>query len=520
MLSTVLTRHSLLNELDEDLMIELDAVVRQNQLACLPIVKSGKAEDDLIEKYPQLVDLMERSKNIKIDSIALQARLHDHEAKSSASLKAKATLHEDFDRSPSMPKSRSRASGDRSSQSKSPALRARRSNVDLMFEMEEDDDLAVEAADKDVLDRRRHYKANTSEFLLSPQQMAIGDDHEDERSKVEDKVAASTSPSSFSSRVNPTGKSPGSINSQQPWAPRALTTPKLDLKDIMAQASSNRVSSISAGLSFRAEESEASGGVLPTKLSQKERKKQLQQQQLRSPQVLPVPTPVPSSSDNQTQSKSSASPWQVASTGPKISLKDVLSAESTKSPLSEGHSIPRTPSPLTMRQTISGKAPAARRATSGSKPTFAPNQKRSVSTPDAPKSSVHTPSPKASRSSSVQQPIQSIRHSPLLAEPTLQLSMSDILYQQQTEKDIIKEAAAKRSLQEIQEEQAFQEWWDEESRKVREEEEQAAWPAARGGRGGKGKVRGRSRGRGRGRGGARGRGDGGERARGGGGGSG
>ena len=496
-------------------MIELDAVVRQNQLACLPIVKSGKAEDDLIEKYPQLVDLMVRSKNVKIDSIALQARLHDREAKSSASLKAKATLHEDFDHSPSMSKFRSRASGDRSSQSKSPALRARRSNVDLMFEMEEDDDLAVEAADKDTLDLCRHHKANTSESLLPRQQMAIGDEFEDEKSKAEDGIAASASPLSLSTQVNPTGKSPGSINSQQPWAPSALTTVKLDLKDIMAQASSNRVSNISAGLSFRAEESEASGGVLPTKLSQKERKKQLQQQQLRSPQVLPVPTPVPILGDDQTQSRSSASPWQVASTGPKISLKDILGAESTKSPLSDGHSIPRTPSPLTMRQTVSGKAPAARKAASGFKSTFAPNQKRSASTPDVPKSSVHTP-PMASRSSSVQQPIQSIRHNPLPAEPTLQLSMSDILYQQQTEKDIIKEAAAKRSLQEIQEEQAFQEWWDEESRKAREQEEQAARPAARGGRGGRGKVRGGSRGRGRGRGRARGKGDGGEGVRGGG----
>ena len=215
-LKTALTRHSLLNELDEDLMIELDAVVRQNQLACLPIVKSGKAEDDLIEKHPQLVDLMVRSTNIKIDSIALQARLHDREAKSSASLKAKATLHEDFDHPPSISKSRSRASGDRSSQSKSSALRARRSNVDFMFEMEEDDDLAVEAADKDTLDRRRHYKVNTSESLLPRQQMAIGDEFENEQSRAEDGIAASASPSSFSTQVNPTGKSPGSLKSLQP----------------------------------------------------------------------------------------------------------------------------------------------------------------------------------------------------------------------------------------------------------------------------------------------------------------
>ena len=56
-------------------MLELDEVVRQNQLACLPIAKSGRAEDDLIEKYPRLPELMERSKLIKIDSVSLQTRL-------------------------------------------------------------------------------------------------------------------------------------------------------------------------------------------------------------------------------------------------------------------------------------------------------------------------------------------------------------------------------------------------------------------------------------------------------------
>lgn len=491
----------LLNELDEDLMLELDEVVRQNQLARLPIAKSGRAEEDLIEKYPQLLELMARSKLIKIDAVSLQSRLHEREAKSSGGSKAKAAFFEDFDQSPSVPKSRSRASRDRTSQSKSPCLRAKSSVADLMFEMEEDDGFEAEAAEKSTPDRRRRHKDNISEPLLPPPQIAMGHEAGNGRTasslKAEDTIAASTSPSSYKSQVVSTGKSPGDMNSKQPWAPPAMTAAKLDMKDIMAQASSNRVSNISAGLSFRARESEASAGGLPTRLSQKERKKQQQQQQLRSPQVVPASSP--SSADSQAHSKSSASPWQVASTGRTISLRDVLGAESPKLPSSEAEIIARTPSPLTIRQTVSGKAPAARRAASGPPPTLAPTQKRSVSMPDASKALTQTP-PTASRSSSVQHPIQSIRHNLLPVEPTLQLSMSDILYQQQTEKDIIKEAAAKRSLQEIQEEQAFQEWWDEESRKVREEEEQAARPAARGGRGSRGKMRGGSRGRGRGRG--------------------
>ena len=481
-------------------MLELDEVVRQNQLACLPFAKSGRAEDDLIEKHPRLLDLMARSQLIKIDSVSLHTRLREREAKSSGVPKVRAELLEDFDPSPSTPKVRSRASRDRDSQSKSPSLRAQNSAADLIFEMEEDDQSEPETAEKRTPDRRRRHKPNAPESLLPPLQVAIGDESGHGQvvssSKAEKNVAASNSPSAYASQVSTTRKNTGEANSKQPWAPPAMTAVKLDMKDIMAQASSNRVSNISVGLSFRARQSEASAEALPTKLSQKERKKQHQQQQLRSPQAVSAPTS--SSADTQVQGKSSGSPWQLASTGSKVSLKDVIGAESTKPLSSDPQSIPRTPSPLTMRQTVSGKAPAPRRAASGPAPTLAPTQKRSVSTPDASKASAQF-TPTASRSSSVQQPIQSIRHSPLAVEPTLQLSMSDILYQQQTEKDVIKEAAAKRSLQEIQEEQAFQEWWDEESRRVKEEAERAARPAARGGRGARGKVRGGSRGRGRGR---------------------
>lgn len=482
-------------------MLELDEVVRQNQLACLPIAKSGRAEDDLIEKYPRLPELMARSKRIKIDSISLQTRLHEREAKSAGVSKAKAAFFEDFDQSQSVTKSRSRASRDRTSQSKSPSLRAKSSTADLMFEMDEDNGPEAEAADKTTPDLRRRHKANTSESLLPPPHMTMGDETDDGRNasscRAEGAIAASTSPSSYRSQGISTGKSPGDMNTKQPWAPPAMAAPKLDMKDIMAQASTHHMSNVPAGLSFRTRESEASARDLPTKLSQKERKKQQQQQQLRPPQGIPTPSPTPA--ENQAQDKSSASPWQVASTGSMISLKDVLGAESTMSASSEAKSIPRTRSPLTIRQTVSGKAPAARRAASGPAPILAPTQKRSISTPDTSKPTRQT-LPIPSHSSSSQQPVQPVRYNPPVIEPTLQLSMSDILYQQQTEKDIIKEAAAKRSLQEIQEEQAFQEWWDEESRKVREEEEQAARPAARGGRGARGKARGASRGRGRGRG--------------------
>ena len=78
--------------------------------------------------------------------------------------------------------------------------------------------------------------------------------------------------------------------------------------------------------------------------------------------------------------------------------------------------------------------------------------------------------------------------------------MADIISQQTLEQEVIQEAFAKRSLQEIQEEQAFQEWWDQESKRAQEEEATKAKNVASGsGRGGKsGGPRAKSGGRGRG----------------------
>lgn len=69
--------------------------------------------------------------------------------------------------------------------------------------------------------------------------------------------------------------------------------------------------------------------------------------------------------------------------------------------------------------------------------------------------------------------------------------MSEIVAHQLAEKDLIKEAAAKRDLQEIQAEQEFQLWWEAESARVQQAEQRAAAspakaakkPRSRGGRG-------------------------------------
>jgi len=488
---------SLMGELDEDLMLELDEAVRQNQLAHLPISKSGRAEIELLETYPRLGDLIERGKRIKIDLVSSQTKLHEREVKSVASSKAKAVFLEDSNYSPSLQKPRPRSVREGTNQSKSPSLKPRRSAADLMFDMDEDCESDAEKSGKDTPNRRQCPALKADSILtlssLPPEADAL-DNEDNVHAKHDDTIAASTTPVSHQTIIDDVAESPRPLNSKKPWGAPALPTSKLEMKDIMAQDFSKRVSNITAGLSLRDKDGEISPAGLPAKISQRERKKQQQQQAL-SP--TPVLASSPAAADIQTQGALATSPWQVASKGPKVSLKDVLGGATNKSP-PQASSMARTPSPMTIRQTISGKAPAARKVIIGPAQSPLVAQKRSISTPDTSHLASQAPPPPP-RSSSSQIPTKQIRHTPSTVEPTLQLSMADILSQQQTEKEIIREAAAKRSLHEIQEEQAFQEWWDEESRKVKavEEEAAAAKPAARGGKGMRGKGRGGSRGRGK-----------------------
>lgn len=497
-METLLIPISLLGELDEDLMLELDEVVRQNQLACLPISKSGRADVELLETYPGLVDLIERGKGIKIDSVSLQTRLHESEAKSVGGSRARAAFLDDFEQSPSSQSLRPRSSREGNSQSKSPSLKPKCSAADLIFEMDEDSQSDTENCVKSTTDRlqRSASKAVPLPSSLAPEADAPLDE-ENIRGKDDHKTATmSTIPWSHQTSVDGTVGSSIPLHSRKPWGSPALSTSKLEMKDIMSQDSSKRISSTAPAFALRGKGADASLAGLPAKLSQRERKK-LQQQQALSPKHVPASSPAAA---EQAHGQQPASPWQVATKGPRISLKDVIGSASSEPP-SQAGSMARTPSPMTLRQTVSGKTSTARRAVSSPAQSPLPPPRRSISTPDTSHLTSQAPLP-PSRSSNSQMPIQSIRHTGPPVEPTLQLSMADILSQQQTEKEIIKEAAAKRSLQEIQEEQAFQEWWDEESRRVKAVDEvaAAAKPAVRGGKGMKGKGRGGSRIRGKGKG--------------------
>ena len=487
---------SLLNELDDDLMLELDEVVRQNQLACLPFVKSGRTEALLHEEHPELAALLDRGRRVKIDSMAIQSRLHEDEIKFTAAGKGKESVAEDARQTPNVQSLRSGAAKSPRLPMTSPSLKSCASTNDLMFDMDDDDELeerdtvvdkkhthnsnVVEDDDFDDYESRTFASSLTREGVwfdskgkaFSPPHMDLGPSSLADVGGPGPAGCDDQDPSVHKTTANVTQLS----NMKTPWKTASFTSTKQDLKDIMAQTTSKSPSQTVSGLLDRAINPDSVKASSGTKLSQKERKKQLQQQQLR--QAIIASSPEAASSSSSPVPEKAASPWRTTSAGTRISLKDVLNSNKDNDAESPSHPHGRTSSQpqLTLRQTVPGNTATSKKKSTERDFPLQATQLRSVSSPNiiiparSSPSIVHSrPSPQplqtphiANSSASPSMAIKSIRHNPIPIEPSLQLSMADILSQQQTEKDIIKGAVAKRSLQEIQEEQAFQEWWDQE----------------------------------------------------------
>ncbi|KAL8695329.1 MAG: hypothetical protein Q9224_003422, partial [Gallowayella concinna] len=467
----------LLNELDQDLLLELDIMVRQNQLARLPVSRSGRAELELLDSYPQLAEIIERGKRTKVDQIAFQSRWRhdDFLAKSLITRTSKSIEDGDRDQPPTRLKHISAIDPGRTPE-ENPSLKTRRSTGDLIFEMDDNEGNHPEIP---AHQRSSNHMEDSS---------AIGNTNQASLSVAESPwlaaknenphidIASSTSPFNLGEGSQqpavhdidlPT--SPRNSPMSKPWGNHAIGSQKLDMKSIFNQASSNQVSSLSTGFSSLRANSNPVG-----KLSQKERKKQ-QQQQAALQQSRDVPAPQPA--EPQTEAVKSVTPWRVASSGAKASsLKEIIGAQSDSPSLARNKSDKFTSNPpLTLRQTIPGNIPATKSTITADssirqqiptqRSTSTPTIIQAINTPPRPSTSGSIPSPSPIAIGPSNTPTRSIRHvsTPSLgAEPSLQLSMADILSQQQTEKDVFKEAVAKRSLQEIQEEQAFQEWWDQE----------------------------------------------------------
>ncbi|KAH7185748.1 uncharacterized protein B0J16DRAFT_342520 [Fusarium flagelliforme] len=451
-LESMLENH-LLDDLDEDLLLELDDVVRDNQLARFPFVRSGRAELLLHEGNPELAADIDEERQIRVKEMAYRTTQRDEEKKLASSFKTRIGSMDEGSPLQTPDTIRRKSRGGRN-EPFSPTLRPKQSQADMIFDMEDEygslsakpqspsNEVANLRSPPDTDDMPRLPRAwreskgkEIASSAHSPAPLAFS-------------LSPESQPSNLGSLKTPRGTS--SI-SGVPWPSSKLATSKLDLKDIMSEASST--SALTAGLHAQRTQ-DAAANKPQTRISQKERKRQLQA--LAAAEAAAKDESANHVPWETNPEEGRPAPWKSASPGPKTSLKEAMSAESN---MPKG--VSANAKPLVASET---KPKSATRRTASPDTRF-PGQGRTNSSPAV----VAGPSTEQPRKPLVPHSKSYITPAPK-AEPSLGFSMADIIGQQKREQEAVKEAVAKRSLQEIQQEQAFQEWWDQESRRTQEEE--------------------------------------------------
>lgn len=451
--------NNLLESLDEEVIEELDAVVRENQLAHYPFARSGRAELLLHEQHPELAQDIEEERQRRAKEMAFKASQKEEERKLSSSLKGRfGSLEDASSFSPSLEKPAGMRRTSRNEPFESPDLRPKSIQADLIFNMDDDDDDDQRPVDSPSIRPQRIFDIRKqSELDLFP---SLSSSYRDEKQKTVDQ-SSWTSPQAGTMGVDgrPAATTPG--KSGNPWAPAALPTHKLDLREIMGESSPGQ-SALSAGLA--AQKAKDATKHQQIKLSQKERKKQQQLQAEQASKMPRVKTPWEKPSADAT-----LSPWKTVPSASKPPVKDaVAEPPSTAPPNPKLLVAAETSAKSISRRT---QSPDTRHSGQSRTPTTAPPVR------PPPKQTATAPTPGTTSTFSVDDPSKRITpHSRSYFKPaaksesTLGLGMNDIIELERRKLEAVKEAAAKRSLMEIQQEQEFQEWWDEESRRTQEEE--------------------------------------------------
>ncbi|KAL1880567.1 hypothetical protein VTK73DRAFT_5372 [Phialemonium thermophilum] len=455
-LEAMLENH-LLDDLDEDLLADLDRVVRENQLAQFPTARSGRAELLLHENHPELAQDIIEERLRRIREMAFKATLKDDERKLVNGLKVKYGNSDDVaTASLSVDRAQKSTTGLERNKPFSPSLRPRPSNSDLMFDMDEDQDL--EGVSSPTPRPKRPNDAGKS---------ADVDELTSSLGPRSEPVSSPVTPNLSNSVAKSQGlPSESNLKQGRPWGNSPLTT-KLDLREIFQSKSPGNHSVLSAGLAAQKNKmSSPSPKPTPIKLSQKERKRQQQQQAAQAAQLaanLQSSKIAWDRSGNDIREP----PWKFVSDRnqghvqlgersdslpPVTGAKLLVAGETSVSSVQRRALSPDTRFAGQSRSTNGSTAnlPAPQRASS-----FSATASRAI--------------PQNSKQHLVPHSKTYITP-PKREEPLLGVSMADIIGQQQREQEIVKEAVAKRSLQEIQQEQAFQEWWDAESQRMQEEE--------------------------------------------------
>lgn len=443
-----------LDGLDEDVLLELDEVVRENQLARLPFVRSGRAELLLHEKYPDLMLDIEEERRRRVKEFAFKNTHREDERKLSASYRARfGSLGEmaALSQTPDGPRRKSKSGRN---EPFSPSLRPKASQNDMIFDMEEDG-LSIGPLSPELVSPPA--AADLDVEAITPLPEPAWQEVKCKRAGSFSKSPSPTSVTPYRTEPRPAGKTPSTPLSENrkssaPWAATSLSTAKLDLKGIMSETSTKSTSALTASLAAQASK-DSPVSKSQSKMSQKERKKHMQK--------------LAEMQSSAQEDKANAKPWQPVAAGgkvapwkaaapiPKTSLQEAMSSDAQQ----RGAMLAGA-KPLVASETDTS---TTRRRTASPDTRFPGQNRNRGQAPDK-------ASPKQQNNSPLVPHSKSYIASPPKSEPALGASMADIIGQQRRERELVKEAVAKRSLQEIQQEQEFQEWWDQESRRAQEEE--------------------------------------------------
>ncbi|KAL2266049.1 hypothetical protein VTJ83DRAFT_5401 [Remersonia thermophila] len=488
-LETLLENH-LLDELDEHLLRELDKVVRGNQAAQSPFVRSGRAEDGLHERYPWLAEEIDEERQIRLKEMAFKA-LKEEERRLAASAGAKTRYGSPEDNGPATPtpdRFRKALRTEQQKEPSSPSLRPKESLGELIFNMDEE---TSPVASSSARNRR-------PEAALEPETTpSLGSSWKGAGKRVRINLWASPSASldgtaqtpsksaAAAPATSPDASATTPSKAGQPWATTALPTAKLDLRDIIrSESEKTNHSALTAGLAAQA--AAPPKPVQQHKLSQKEKKRQ---QQAALAALREAQAEAPKKAWERGADEPSAGPWK--SVG-KTRAADADAGKKLLSPNSAAgpHTLPKPPGGSSSSSTSQSIPIHGRNASPDTR--FA-GQQRSTPTSITHAAAPTTPARVTPHQAQRQPPpppappAPPAPSSPLVPHSKVYIPretrpdpaaglfrMEDIMTQETHAKLAVQEAAAaarKRSLQEIQEEQAFQEWWDAESKRVMEEEE-------------------------------------------------
>ncbi|KAI1265383.1 hypothetical protein F5Y18DRAFT_417127 [Xylariaceae sp. FL1019] len=439
----------LLDNLDDELLLDLDEVVKDNQLARCPFAKSGHSEALLHEQNPDLAQDILEERQIRVKEMAFKTNHRDDDKKISSSYKARVGSLDDLSGiSPTPDRTQQRKPSASRNEPFSPVLRPKDSQTDLIFDMDEEENSSGASP---LSPSPEPAPMGARDGLDRLSSLSLPRRRERSRMPSEPPQILSTPPVlSPSSNVEPLAmksESDVSRRASGPWKPSALPTARLDLREVLAEAKPVQ-SALSAGLA--ATNREAGTRSTPQKVSQREKKKQLQQQAeqtARQEAESKTQSQIPWSNVGEKKSH----PWKGPAPIPKSSIPALLSPDSAAAAKPPDAGV------------ASSSKSIARRAASPD--TRFPGQRSNT----APLPSTSKGLSRAERQPLTPHSKSYIKRTPK-QEQDFGLGLADIIGQQQREQQSHKEAVAKRSLQEIQEEQAFQEWWDQESNRVKEEE--------------------------------------------------